>query len=460
MMMSSQALYQRSPYPVRVALATARGAILQRRRFSRETHQLVTAALGRETWSRGEWADYQAQRLEYVLLGARDHVRAYAGSLGRAGEPAPALDLIAPLEKSRLRADPRSFVRDDAPRGLVAESTSGTTATPLSLWISRAEYRHWYALVEARWRTWYGVSCADRWAIVGGQPVVRPDAAHPPYWVWNGAMRQLYLSSYHIAPHTAQAYARAIDEHRITYLLGYPSSLHALALACLGLGIRPRPLRVVIGNAEPVLDHQREVISEVFGCPVRETYGMAEFVAAASECDQGNLHLWPEVGMLEVLDHTRPVAVAAGTTGRLVCTSLLNATMPLIRYVVGDTGALAPASTTCGCGRTLPILQSLEGRSDDLVTTADGRLIGRLDPVFKGSLPIAGAQIIQEDLGRFRILVVPVPGYGDDAARSMVRRLIERVGEAQVEIELVDRLPTGANGKFKAVISRVPVDEP
>ena len=457
--MNSHAVYHRAPYPLRVAIASARGVVLQHRRYSRDTRGLVAEALGREAWSPEEWADYQAHRLERVLLGAREHVAAYQGFLGRSGEPVPSLERIPLLEKERLRANPQAFVRDDAPRRLVAETTSGTTATPLSLWISRTEYRRWYALFEARWRSWYGVSGSDRWGIIGGQPVVPPGAEHPPFWVWNAGMRQLYLSSYHIAPHTAAAYARAIHEHRITYLLGYPSSLYALALACREMGVRPRRLRVVIGNAEPVLEHQREVIGEVFGCPVRETYGMAEFVAAASECDAGRLHLWPEVGVLEVLDHTRLATVGAGSPGRLVCTSLLNATMPLIRYVVGDTGALAPTDTTCGCGRTLPMLASLEGRSDDLVTTADGRFIGRLDPVFKGTLPIAGAQIIQEDLGRFRVLVVPAPGYGEDAAASITRRLKERVGEARVEIELIDRLPTGANGKFKAVISRVPVGE-
>jgi phenylacetate-CoA ligase len=270
-------------------------------------------------------------------------------------------------------------------------------------------------------------------------------------------MRQLYLSSYHIAPKTAAAYVEALDGHRVRYALGYPSSLHALALACRDLGLKPRPLRVVIGNAEPVLEHQREVISEVFGCPVRETYGMAEYVAAASECDEGRLHLWPEVGVLEVVGHDRDVPVDPGQTGRFACTSLLNRSMPLIRYVVGDTGALSAPEASCGCGRTLPVLASVEGRSDDLVTTADGRLIGRLDPVFKGSLPIAGAQIIQEDLGRFRVLVVPAAGYSDAAARSITQRLLERVGEATVDIELIDELPTGANGKFKAVVSRVPV---
>ena len=141
--------------------------------------------------------------------------------------------------------------------------------------------------------------------------------------------------------------------------------------------------------------------------------------------------------------------------GWFACTGLLNTTMPLIRYLVGDAGSVAPPDESCACGRTLPMLRSIEGRCDDLVRTADGRLIGRLDPVFKGTLPIIGAQIIQEELDRFRVLVVPAAGYGGEAEGSITRRLRERVGDVRVEVEVVDQLPIGANGKFKAVISRL-----
>ena len=65
---------------------------------------------------------------------------------------------------------------------------------------------------------------------------------------------------------------------------------------------------------------------------------MAEIVTAAGECNEGQLHLWPEVGWVEVFDNNQ--LVNDGTPGELVCTGLLNIDMPLIRYRVGDRGAL------------------------------------------------------------------------------------------------------------------------
>lgn len=453
-MAAIDSIYHRAPYPLRVAGASARGIVLRRRRYSRHTETLVDQALSRENWTAGEWGAWQDDRLGALLRSVQGKVPAYREFALASGSSAEALAAFPLLHKERLRLDPRSFVRVDAANHLVTENTSGTSGTPLKLWISRTEYQDWYALCEARWRRWYGVTRHDRWAIVGGQPVVPPKATRPPYWVWNAALSQLYLSSYHVASHTAADYVRAMDHHRVTYLLGYPSSIHALAQACLELEIRPKPLRVVIGNAEPVLDHQRSVIEDVFGCPVRETYGMAEFVAAASECEHRRLHLWPEVGVLEVLEQGSDRPVSQGYLGRFVCTGLLNQTMPLVRYLVGDYGSLS-AGADCACGRHLPILERVEGRSDDLVRTADGRLIGRLDPIFKGSHPIKAAQVIQEDFDFFRLVLVPAAGFDLSSTESIVQRLRDRVGEVRVEVELVEDLPVGPNGKFKAVVSKV-----
>ena len=456
--MDLQAVYHRSPYPVRVAAASAQGLLLRSRRYGRDTDRLVAEALEREHWSDEHWTTWREDALSTQLRGALAHAPAYRGLRLGDGPATDALAGLPLLAKGSLRADPRSFVRDDAPRGLVAEHTSGSTGTPLTLWIARPDYRAWYALSEARWRRWYGVSRHDRWAIVGGQPVVPPGATGPPYWVWNAGLRQLYLSSDHVGERTAAAYVEALDRHRVTHVLGYPSALHALAEACRRRGLAPRSPAVVVANAEPLLPHQRAVIAEVFGCPVRETYGMAEYVAAASECDHGRLHLWPEVGVLEVLGHDADEPVAAGETGRLVCTGLLNRSMPLVRYVVGDAGAVAPPGDPCPCGRTLPVLSSVEGRLGDLVRTPDGRLIGRFGRVFTPDLPIAGAQLVQEELARFRVLVVPAEGFGPRASEALVAALRRRVGDVQVDVEVVDRLPTGPNGKLRAVVSHVTSD--
>jgi phenylacetate-coenzyme A ligase PaaK-like adenylate-forming protein len=77
---------------------------------------------------------------------------------------------------------------------------------------------------EARCRRWYGVSKNDRWAIFGGQLVTPVQQKKPPFWIWNAGMKQLYMSSYHLAPDSTAHYLDALLKYRVRYILGYPSA--------------------------------------------------------------------------------------------------------------------------------------------------------------------------------------------------------------------------------------------
>ena len=314
----------------------------------------------------------------------------------------------------------------------------------------------WYALFEARWRYWYGVSRHDRWAILGGQLVAPVEQETPPFWVWNAGLNQLYMSTLHLAPRHIAAYLKALKEYKITYIWGYASSLHALAQMAAEQGLEPPALKVAISNAEALLPHQRESISGFFGCPVRNTYGMAEAVAAGSECEYGIMHTWPDAGIIEVLKDGSDQPVAPGGVGRLICTGLINKDMPLIRYEVGDRGALAATVARCACGRTLPVLEKIEGRTIDNIVTADGRRIFWLNPVFYG-LPLREAQIVQESLEALEVKVVPASGYSSSDTETIITRLKERVGNMNVAVAIVEDIPRSANGKFRSVINKVSV---
>ena len=139
--------------------------------------------------------------------------------------------------------------------------------------------------------------------------------------------------------------------------------------------------------------------------------------------------------------------------GQLVVTGLLAEEMPLIRYRIGDRGALS--DELCSCGRGLPLLQSIEGRSDDLILTPDGRRVGRLDPIFKADIAIREAQIVQESLQHITVRLVPTQGYTPADGEAIIQALRQRVGDMAVSLEPVAEIPRGPNGKFRAVVSRL-----
>jgi len=454
--------YHRLPAPLRSLTASARGFYLRSWRYGAETEALCEEALERERWSPDRWRQWTEERLAYVLHRAATAVpyyRALWQARRRAGDRA-SWDVLANwpvLPKEAVRSRPEGFVAEDRDtRRMLREQTSGTTGTPLTFWRTRETDRAWYALFEARVRRWNGISRRDRWAILGGQLVVPVVRRIPPFWVWNAGLRQLYMSSYHLAAENASAYLRAIARHRVVYLLGYASSLCALAEMALEKGEEAAPLKVAVSNAEPLYDFQRERISRTFRCPVRDTYGMVEIVCAASECASGSLHLWPEAGVTEVVSDASDEPAALGETGRLVSTSLMNADMPLVRYESGDRGALAASEEVCPCGRLLPLLARVDGRSDDVIVTPDGRRVGRLDPVFKADLPIREAQIVQESRDLVCVRVVPAAGFGPEHAERIAEGLRLRLGpEMQIVVEPVTAIPRTRAGKLRGVVSRV-----
>lgn len=446
-------IYHALPPGIQSLAASAEGWRLKRWRYGRSTEAMVRRFLVNDRSDPLSLNRQQSHQIRALLSEARALVPYYQTNAPRNADE---LGSWPVLKKETLRRQPELFRNPDFPSWrLKQETTSGSTGTPVTLWHGRETALQWYALMEARWRRWNGVSRHDRWALVGGQLVVPASRTRPPFWVWNRGLQQLYLSSYHMTAENAAAYFGALRDQQLAYLWGYASSLTTLAAFAEEQKLEPPKLKVIISNAEPLLPFQRSLISRVFGCPVRDTYGMCEMVAGASECEEGRLHLWPEAGYVEVLDDHSDCPVSPGTAGRLVITGLLNRAMPLIRYEVGDRGILSPEFDRCPCGRSLTVLQSIEGRMDDVVLTKDGREVGRLDPIFKGALPIREAQIIQETLDHFRILIVPAAGFAARHREELALALGARLGEIRVDVEEVTVIPRSANGKLKGVISKL-----
>jgi phenylacetate-CoA ligase len=260
-------------------------------------------------------------------------------------------------------------------------------------------------------------------------------------------MGQLYMSTYHLAPDLIPSYLQALVDYRIGFLTGYPSSLTAIAYEVLRSGRDDLRMQAVFTNAEPVTPQQRAILSQAFQCPVRESYGQAEAVAFASECPGGRLHQWPEVGHIEVQ-----------ADGELVCTGLLNADMPLIRYRVGDRAAVGTNDERCSCGRLLPLMSAIDGRISDSLVTRDGRSVFWLNPVFYG-LPVRQAQIEQETFDRLLVRAVPGAEFGAETQQIIIERLRSRMGEIDVTVHAVDEIPRTAAGKVPAVVCRIPLHQ-
>jgi phenylacetate-CoA ligase len=244
-----------------------------------------------------------------------------------------------------------------------------------------------------------------------------------------------------------------MEEFTPEEIVGYPSSLYTLAQFITKHAITSIRPKVVLGNSEPMLAFQREVIREAFQCPVHEWYSSTEQAFFAYECPHHSYHIVHPYGIVEIVD-SKGMPLEHDATGDIVCTGLTNYAMPLIRYHIGDSASIGTAE--CPCGNKSEVFKNILGRSDDLLITPDGRSIGRLDPVFKGLNGIKECQIIQKKRDRLLLKIVKDECFSAREETQVITSLQKRIGTAMdIHVEYVDTIPREANGKFRAVVSHL-----
>jgi phenylacetate-CoA ligase len=212
---------------------------------------------------------------------------------------------------------------------------------------------------------------------------------------------------------------------------------------------------VVFVTAERLYDEQRALLSDVFGAPVANGYGGRDAGFIAHECSEGGLHISAEDVIVDIVDqHGLPVP--DGVRGAIVVTHLASGDFPFVRYATGDVGALDPRP--CPCGRGLPLLKSVEGRTTDFVVARDGTVMHGLALIYilRDVAHIRAFKIIQESLDRTRVLVVAVPALPAADQERIVAQFRARLGvDVDIVIEPVAALPAEASGKYRYVVSHV-----
>ena len=363
------------------------------------------------------------------------------------------LDAISPLEKNEYAKDPFGFLGTDRSRArLVKNHTSGTTGTALEFWHTREALAEEYAMVWRMYRC-HGIGLHDPRLSFGGNVIVPFSVNSPPFWRTNHYGEQTLFSTYHMKPENLGIYVSAIHRMQGRWVQGYPSSLYLMARALLDSG-RPLPrgrLAGVFSSSERLLAFHREAIEAAFSAPLINRYGTSEFAVSMTSCEENRLHVDMEFGIVEV----EPIeSDEGGVRGSLLVTGLAPDAIPFFRYRIGDIGTRC--NHPCPCGRPGETFLDVEGREDDFVMTPDGRLVGRLDHIFKGQTDIAEAQILQDQKEAIKVLVVPRLGYNKASERRLMQRIRDRLGEAiEVEIAIVNEITREPNGKFRAVKSSV-----
>jgi phenylacetate-CoA ligase len=453
-----QSLYYYAPYFLKNCLASLYGWFQKRERYGKFYHHHLQFLLTSQWYSNAQLAEIQFQKVKQFVLHANQHSRFYR-HLFQVYDFHPAkmqsladLAVLPILKKETIRAQLQEILPDNLSQYRVRWAhTSGTTGTGLQFPLSSECFQREYAFCSLHY-LWGNICRGDKLAFCLGHPVAYPDRHTPPFWVSDYANNWLLLSSYHLTEKNLPYYIAALEKFQPDFLSGYPSSIYLLALANQHCGQRVHP-RVIYTASETLFDFQRYTIEKSFGCKVFMWYGNSEMCANIVECEKGKYHLKLEHSYVELLDtHHQPVSL--GEEGRMICTGFGNYALPLIRYSIEDIVILA--KETCACGRGGTIIERVVGRTEDYILTPDGRFVGRLDHLFKDSVHVKLAQIVQNAVDAIIIRIVKDPAYSKRDEQDILNQACLRLGsDIQIHFEYVDEIPRTKNGKVRFIISNV-----
>jgi phenylacetate-CoA ligase len=454
-------IYAQSPVWLQNFGVTLYGLSWWWKRYGGRFPLAVKEFAARDRYSADEWRSYQTRVMREVLVQANRNVpsdQQVFGEIGITEKDLACFDLddldkLPLLSKETMRQQPERFIAGNVKqKRLQTYLTSGTTGTPLAIKYSAEMHQVWTAIYEVRCRQWAGVNYKMSRAMIGGRLVVPEAESKPPFWRVNLAERQLYMSAFHISAANTPAYVEELNRFRPDYLVGYASGHFFLARFIVEMGLKVHRPRAVLTSGEKLTDEMRGIIERAYGCDVFDAYNGVEACCLASECEHHQLHISPDLGVVELLTEDGNPA-RAGELGEIVATGLINFVQPLIRYRTGDWAVLS--DQPCPCGREMPVLKDLIGRIEDMVITRDGREMVRFHGIFVGLPHVHQGQVIQESFTQFRVRLVVDQNFGEEERSIIRKRFSERLGQIDLSFEYVDEIELTKRGKFRAVVSKV-----
>jgi phenylacetate-CoA ligase len=341
--------------------------------------------------------------------------------------------------------------------GLTAEHLgSGTTGQALTTshnaligQVSDAAYfraMNWHSIDYAKTLcSWFSADPAvDRW------PDGTTVQAWGPHWDARSNTGQ-YLKLSRLD--TVEQAVDFMIRHRPNYITGRPNTMLELALETESCGENIK-LDAVFSFGAELTEATREACGRVFGAKVMDRYASKEVYDIAHQCpDTTNLHICVEAMIFEVLDENdRPCP--PGVPGRAIVTPFYNTVQPIIRYDLGDVVTLGEA---CSCGRTLPVLTALHGRTVHLFRRPDGtRFSLRLPDPLRHTISAREWQVAQIGLEQIEIRFTKI-AKAEQPAFDYIAQTIRNQMTQQTTVSFVPvaKLPQTPSGKVLGMVCEV-----
>lgn len=433
---------------------------------NRKTYHYLKELINTQYHSTKSNNSKQIQSLQNLINHAQKNCPYYSGLLRETPLASPNYNFfeqefkkIPFLTKEIINLHRDRLVATNYKNELWSKSTGGSTGTPLHFYYTK-DSNDWRVACTWRGYGWAGCYPGVKQGYIWGSHVgnvskfklIKENLHHI-------LLRQKYFNCFQFTEQIMETTLSELNKFKPHVIVGYTNPLYNFAkyIKNSNHSLKFKP-KSIITAAEALHDFQRILIEDVFGCKIYHTYGSREFMLIASECEQhAGLHINIENIFLEIVKADGSQA-APGEIGEIVITDLHNYGMPFIRYKIGDLGILSDKE--CPCGRGLPLLEKVVGRSLDMLKTPDGRFVpGEFFPhLLKEFQEIEQFQVVQNKFATLDIYLVMRAGQSlNPHSQSALEQEIAKVMGTSIAMHyhFVSDIPLTQTGKHRVTICNI-----
>jgi len=425
----------------------------------RHSAQLLRFLKKTQFWPYEKIRTYQFRKLKKLLEHAYLHVPYYKTVFKQLGATpkdirnAKDFRVFPILTKDIIRTNFEKLIANNMLKNdLIPNSTGGSTGEPLHYyqdtnyenWADAARIRGWYHLANCE----IGDTCAVLW---GAMREVKENFTlfeRIKEYLTSG---EVWLNAFNLSENRKIEFLRLCHIFRPKLLRGYFTAIKDFALF-LDKERLPFPaIKGVILGAETVDQTSQTFIEKVFKAPSFNTYGGRELSLIAMECSHKNgLHEVSENNYVEFEDID---LFGHESAGNLIITNLNNYAMPFIRYRIGDIG-IPGNEDSCECGRGLPLIKKIIGRTTEVFLFNDGtKIAGEMFIHLMKDFPLTEYQFVQTSdacvVLRYKRSEKVNNQIFNNIRQTYKKYLPEGVSLEFKDVDCFEKTPTG---KFKFVL--------
>ena len=423
-----------------------------------------------ERWAPQKLREHQFLQLEILAKHAERTVPFYKarfpqGDKGRSTAFERWWRSLPLLTRREVQAAGTSLHSAELPEGhgpVISNTTSGSIGMPVTVLGTTLDARFFKAL-ELRILLWHGFDFSSSFAAIRK---LKAGVALSPEGVTFDRWGDTATFPFSTGPSFALNINSSIDEQidwltrrRPEYLTVNPTTLAFLIDAMQKRAIGALPIKKILTTAETMRDELRKACNDAWGASIVDIYSAQEVGQIAVQCPSyQHYHVQSEHVLVEILGDDGQEC-GPGEIGRVVVTPLHNFAMPLLRYEIGDH---AEVGEPCPCGRGLPVLRRILGRTRNMLISPTGDKFWPFFGTtrFRKLAPVVQYQFVQTepDLIEARFVVErPLVGGEEEALRQNIQATVRF--PCRVAFKFVSEIPRGESGKYEDFISEVAVRE-